>query len=80
MKDIVLHVGFPRCASTFLQTKIFNNLKHVGYVSNKNNAITKDCLDRIRSFDPVNLDLPTIRDTILGEVNRQPQHAVVISN
>jgi len=32
-KELLIHAGYPRCASSFLQDKVFNNFKDIYYVN-----------------------------------------------
>ena len=43
MKKLYLHIGYPKCASTFLQKEIFRKNKKINYLrSKKNDVIDKN--------------------------------------
>ena len=44
-----IHIGFPKTASTYLQTKVFPNIKNINYANNA--EYVNKWLGKLRSFD-----------------------------
>lgn len=44
-----IHIGFPKTASTYLQTKVFPNIKNINYANNE--EYVNKWLGKLRSFD-----------------------------
>ena len=39
MNKLYLHIGYPKCASTFLQKEIFRKNKKINYLRSKKNDV-----------------------------------------
>jgi hypothetical protein len=51
MPDLIIHIGFPKCASTTLQNQVFNNVE--GYLGQHNNLrLEEDLAEKFKSFTP----------------------------
>ena len=49
MKKLYLHIGYPKCASTFLQKEIFKKIKN--YYSSSNQNLSKILSIKIHNFN-----------------------------
>jgi len=75
MKNVYLHVGMPKTATTFLQARCFPYLKGIRY---QNNAV-KDLVDRIIYTNPILLDLTNIKQEMAGLLTKMDGERLLIS-
>ena len=56
-KQIVLHVGLPKTATTFLQLKVFPNIKNIFYTGNPNSEIFQTPFKHLRNINQTGFSL-----------------------
>lgn len=83
MKEIFLHIGMPKSASTFLQEEVFSVIPDI-YFTTLTKCLIKKCpianfIDRYRYCNPMNFDFQLEKNLIDRFINHRNEGKFIIS-
>ncbi len=81
-KNIIIHMGMPKCGSTFLQSKVFPNINNTYFEGNDRkdlNPISTAIRNIIAYKDPLNIDIEKTKREVDVFLNRLPEKNIIIS-
>lgn len=82
-KKILLHIGMPKCGSTYLQHEIFQNINDC-YFTTLSKKFIKSCpiadfIDRTRYCNPLTFDIKKEKEILWNFINKLDCEDVIIS-